>query len=305
MLKAAHSHSSSSSRITYPLACRHHPNIGWLLMLVCGLTALSFAAPSDSPVLPSDSSRYRSGLRNSSDRHRLNAKQLAAVLESLRAKTGFLDMRFDEQGFLSLGDRSHIVGGSVSARALLVAAVESHKAIALENHDHSAGVAFARTGPPTIYESRATGARMELQPVEIDFSDFLQLQGQKEARAAFDLGFVLLHELGHCALDLHDAENNPDEIGECERYINRIRRELGVPEREHYAAHMQQAAIWPGQQKTLRAELTFLRVVDKQGQAKTESLYLSWESDKVSLGVIFKPTSVAAKDRITSVAGQQ
>lgn len=299
MLKAAHRHSCSSSRITYPLACHRRPNVGWLLMLVCGLTALSFAAPNDSSVLPSDPSRYRSGLRNSSDRHQLNAKQLAAVLESLRAKTGFLDMHFDEQGFLSLGDRSRVAGGSVSARALLVAAVEGHKAIALENHSHSTSVAFARTGSTIIYESRATGARIEVQSVDIDFSDFLQLQGQKEARAAFDLGFVLLHELGHCALDLHDAENSPDEIGECENYINRIRRELGIPEREHYAARIQQAPIWAGQSKAQRAELTFLRVVDKQGQAKTESLSLSWESEKVSQGVVFKPTSVAA------AAGQQ
>lgn len=301
MLEAAHRH--SSSRLTYPPACLRHPNIGWLLVLVCGLTALSFAAPSDSPALPSNPLNYRSGLRNSSDRHRLNAKQLAAVIESLRAKTGFLEMRFDEQGFLTLGDRSRLAGGSVSARALLVAAVEGNKAITLENHDHSASIAFARTGSPTIYESRATGARMEMQPVEIDFSDFLQLQGRKEARAAFDLGFVLLHELGHCALNLRDAETDPAEIGECESYINRIRHELGLPEREHYAARMQQAAVWPWQPKTLRAELTFVRLIEKQGQAKAESLSLSWESEKVSLGVIFKPASVA--DRITSVAGQQ
>jgi len=142
---------------------------------------------------------------------------------------------------------------------------------------------------------------MELQPVEIDFSDFLQLQGQKEARAAFDLGFVLLHELAHCALNLHDAETDPAEIGECESYINRIRRELGLPEREHYAARMQQAALWPWQPKTLRAELTFVRLIDKSGQAKTESLSLSWESERVSLGMTFKPASVAVKDRMTSV----
>src|SRR5207253_9810726 len=120
-----------------------------------------------------------------SDRYQLKAKQLAAVLESLRAKTGFLEMRFDEQGFLTLGDRSRIAGGSTSARALLVATVDGKKAITLENHDHSASVAFARTGSPIIYESRATGARIEVQPVEIDFSDFSQLEGQKEARAAF------------------------------------------------------------------------------------------------------------------------
>lgn len=304
MLEAAYAHLSSRSAL--PFACLHHAKIGWLLLLVCGLAALSFAAPSESSALPSNPLNYRSGLRNSSNRHRLKAKQLTAVIESLRVKTGFLEMHFDEQGFLRLGDRSLITGGSVSARALLVAAVEGNKAIALENHDHSANVAFARTGSPTIYESRLTGARMEMQPVEIDFSDFLHLQGPKEARAAFDLGFVLLHELGHCALNLHDVESDSTEIGECESYVNRIRRELGMPEREQYAARMQSAAIWPWQPKTLRAELTFARLIEKQGQTKTESLSLSWEYEKVSLGAAtFKPASMAAKDRITLVGGQQ
>jgi hypothetical protein len=300
MIEAAHGH---LSRNTHPLACLRRLNFGWWLILFCTLTTDSFAATSDPPVLPSEPWRYRSGLRNSRDRHQLNAKQLAAILESLRAKTGFLDLHFDAQGFLTLGDRRRIEGGSVSARALLIAALEGDRAIVLENHSRSPHVIFARTSSPTIYESRLAGTRMEAQPVEIDFSDFAQLRGPKEVVAAFDLGFVVLHELGHCALNLRDAENSPDEVGECESYINRIRRELGLPERQHYAARVQQAVTIPGQM-TKRAELTFVRPVDKEGRARPEPLYLSWEFDKVGVSNTFKSVP-ASKDRVTSMAGQQ
>src|SRR5262245_4347873 len=55
----------------------------------------------------SEALRYHGGMRNSSDdRNKLNAKQLAIVLKSLRDKTGFLEMNFDENGFLNLGDRT-------------------------------------------------------------------------------------------------------------------------------------------------------------------------------------------------------
>ena len=38
--------------------------------------------------------------------------QAQRALESLRRKTGFMEMRFDESGFLTLGDRTRFVGAS-------------------------------------------------------------------------------------------------------------------------------------------------------------------------------------------------
>ncbi|MGH9768219.1 MAG: hypothetical protein ACREAB_12355, partial [Blastocatellia bacterium] len=64
-----------------------------------------------------DPFRYRGGLRNSPGERKLDAKQLDAVLTSLRDKAGFLEMCFDEDGFLTLGDRTKFSGGSGVARA--------------------------------------------------------------------------------------------------------------------------------------------------------------------------------------------
>src|SRR5262245_44932661 len=50
-----------------------------------------------------DPTRFRAGLRNSGGSRSLGAKQLRAALERLRQETGFLEMRFDELGFLTLG----------------------------------------------------------------------------------------------------------------------------------------------------------------------------------------------------------
>jgi hypothetical protein len=53
-----------------------------------------------------DPFRFRGGLRNDPGERRLNAKQLNTALISLRGKAGFLEMCFDEDGFLTLGHRA-------------------------------------------------------------------------------------------------------------------------------------------------------------------------------------------------------
>ncbi|MBO0721959.1 MAG: hypothetical protein J2P41_14135, partial [Blastocatellia bacterium] len=109
-------------------------------------------------------------MRNSPDAKKLNPKQLDIILKSLREKTGYQGMLFDENGFLNLGDRMKFSGGSETARALLRAAVDSNKSIDLECHNHSETVAFARLERSTVYESRATGKRIDVYPLQIDFS---------------------------------------------------------------------------------------------------------------------------------------
>jgi hypothetical protein len=79
-----------------------------LLAILCALSQAVFTASGEQ-------ARPHAGLRNSSGSRRLGATQLRKVLDSLRHKTGFLEMRFDEFGFLALGDRSSFVGGSASA----------------------------------------------------------------------------------------------------------------------------------------------------------------------------------------------
>src|SRR5215475_16138294 len=89
-----------------------------------------------------DPFRYRGGLRNSPGNHKLNARQLGAVLTSLRDKTGLLEIRFDENGFLTLGDQTKFSGGSATARALLNATIKMPHVVDMESHLYSAQVAF-------------------------------------------------------------------------------------------------------------------------------------------------------------------
>jgi len=244
--------------------------------LVCVLSPLVFSTPEDQLC-------FRRGLRNSTGSHRLNAQQLQMALESLRHKTGFLEMHFDEAGFLTLGDRTRIAGGSATARELLIAAVDGSKVFELENYSHSPLVAFAQIDTGDEYVCPATKAPIEVQPLRLDFADFAQLRGSPDVLEAFDLGLVVLHELAHGALQLRDP-SDPIELGDCEEYINRIRRELRFPERRSYFSRNRLVTISPGRTSTV-AELVFARVVKQRGHIKTRASYLSWESQNVAQSV--------------------
>src|SRR5262245_3226095 len=211
---------------------------GWKLRIVCAriLFALAMlcAMSSLTVAAPGDPMRFRAGLRNSDGARSLSEKRLQTALESLRHKTGFLDMRFDESGFLTLGDRSRSAGGSGVARELLISVVDGDKAFELEAYDSSPSLAFARLGAATIYWNTGTGARIESLPIQLDFSDFAELRGEREVLMAFDIGFAILHELAHGALGLKD-EIARRRLGDCDEHINLMRRELRLPERRHYS----------------------------------------------------------------------
>lgn len=270
-----------------------------LAMLAAVLYQFSFANGND-PL------RYQSGLRNSPEEHPLNPKQLGLLMENLRQKTGYLEMHFDETGFLRLGDRMKISGGSATARELLIAAVDRARAIELQCLDHSRLVAFARLASPVAYTSYSTGKRIDVYPIQIDFSDFAHLRGDKVALAAFDLGFVVLHELAHAALGLHDSLNDSDGPGECEDYINRIRRELSLPERQNYIARTFSSRPYPSEKTAQRAELFFALKSEPQDRGKNQILNLTWEAERV--GIIKQPDlkspSVASKVQGTSAKPQ-
>jgi hypothetical protein len=250
-----------------------------------------------------DSLRYQSGVRNSIERA-LNSKQIETLIKSLREKTGFLEMHFDQTGFLKLGDRTKLAGGSATARELLIAAVDRTHTIDLENHNRSSRVAFAQLAKSVIFISRLTGAQVEVYPIEIDFSDFDHLRGNKAVLAAFDPGFVLLHEFAHAVLGLHDSLDKADGPGECEEYINHIRRELDLPERQNYIARTSQRRSFPGEKLLPQAELLFSRTVEQQGRTKTQTFYLNWDAEPV--GAIrpadFKPPTVTANNRKSTSA---
>ncbi len=251
----------------------------------------------------SDQMRYRGGLRNSPGPNKLNVKQIDLLLKSLLEKTGFQQMHFDIDGFLQLGDRTNIIGGSATARALILEVVESRKAIDLESDDGSPVTAFARLSVPVIYQSRMTGKYIETHPVRLDFSDFSKLRGDKKVLAAFDIGFVLMHELAHAALGLRDNADDSGEPGECEEYINCVRRELNLPERKNYIARTIKLGFMTARGNVEHAELVFANRGDKP-----KKYLLNWEA--LQVGPIRRiPASSIAKTNSTKpvtvpVAGQ-
>jgi len=247
--------------------------------------------PENSPPEPSasadparDQQIYRSGLRNSFMGHQLSAEELNLLLAQLRHKTGFVRMLFDEAGFLTIDDRSQIAGGSALARELLLAAVDGKISINLQSHNQSPGVVFARVGERMDFMGWPPEVRIEAVPIQIDFTDFKHLRGDRKAVEAFDLGFVILHELCHAAMELHDPSADMKAAGDCESYVNRIRRELGVPERRQYAATPYgETTDYSGSIANVM-ELIFTR--PKTGRepgssAKTKTLYLTWNTRQV------------------------
>jgi hypothetical protein len=254
---------------------------------------------------PGDSSRYRGGLRNSPGKRKLNAKQLNAVLASLRDKTGLLDMRFDESGFLTLGDQTKFSGGSAIARALLQTVTSMTNAVDLESHMRSSEIAFARLAMPVVYFHHPSGATIDVFPLEIDFGDLSKLRGAQQAISAFDLGFMILHELGHAAFGLRDAANNPQELGECETLINRIRRELDLPERQSYVAQTYLQMPGGSSRGSIKlAELIFARSVEKQGRMQTQEFNISWEASAVGPIASVEDLGSKTEDRGLKIAGR-
>ncbi len=240
--------------------------------LVCALLPLVCITAS----AQTEAWRYRAGLRNSRGGERLNAAQLRLLLDSLRHQTGFLDMQFDEAGFLTLGERTRLAGGSATARELLMATVDGQQAFELKAYDRAPDFAFAELTAGVIDNDARLQMQIETKGVRLDFADFTRLRGDREALAAFDPGFAVLHELAHGVWHLSDTDGARRQSGACDEQINRMRRELGLPERQGYTPRLRVVSA-----NITRAELVFVRTRTPAGRASTERFDLCWEVEKV------------------------
>jgi len=152
------------------------------------------------------------------------------LVARLRVITGFTSLNFETDGALSF-DVNQTSGGSASARELLLQAIRGTNVIVLEDASSRSDVAFCR-----VVRGRWTRAESNRPPayvVLIDFTDFQQISGDAEARAAFDVGWGLLHEIDHVVSGSEDPKDERA-IGECEDHINEMRLELGLPVRAGY-----------------------------------------------------------------------
>jgi len=151
------------------------------------------------------------------------------LVQRLRVITGLTELRFESDGALTLDGQQ--TRGSERARALLAEAVHGTNVIILEDASSRADVAFCRVVRGRWL--RAESAKPPAYVVLIDFTDFEQLSGDAEARAAFDVGWGLLHEIDHVVKGSEDSKNVRI-VGDCEEHINQMRLELGLPVRADY-----------------------------------------------------------------------
>lgn len=235
------------------------------------------------PINDTAALRYRTGVRTVPGERQLDARQRQQVLQGLRAKTGWPTLDFDEAGFLVCPTPHVINGGSAAARRLLNAALFGKAVYELESHRNSLLVSFARLTTGVVYESTHTGERVNGWQVQLDFADFQQLRGDAPAYHAFDLGIALLHELAHGVWNLRDATSDEEEPGECETFINQIRRELHLPERQSYRAKVRTRRFNLRTGTRLIAELRFVSKVETQGRTQQKRYLLQWEAETVGL----------------------
>ncbi len=222
--------------------------------------------------------RFEPGVKNSPADNSLRFTESERLLASLRSISGYRDLSFDERGILVLGER--IEGGSDLARLLLRAAVESREAIEIESLEGSDLVVFG-----AFMNARFTNAEKKknrVNKIQLDFHDFDQLRGDPRLIESFDPGFVFLHELAHGVWDLPDDEKGG--LGECETFINQIRRQLGLPERlsYFYKIRRQFGGVEFG-------EMMFVQ--PSNGVRRRQALKLQWDNRAVNNAI--KPPNAA------------
>ena len=196
----------------------------------------------------------------------------------LRQVTGWADLRFDSYGALHLGGVA--VGGSPTARALLVAAVSGKNMLVLKDASNRADVVFCRVVPGRWVKEPHN--RPPVFVVLIDFADFSQITGDRAALAAFNVGWGVLHEMAHVVHDSFDTERQ-GEAGECESLLNQMRRECGLAERAEYFFN-----FLPGMERSAFTT-KFVRLAFDQRMAtnKTKRYWLVWDASRV--GGLQKP----------------
>lgn len=162
-------------------------------------------------------------------RDNISPVQREELARRLRLITGWTNLSFNEDGALRTG--GHLTGGSKSARDLLNNAFSGSRTILFEDASGRKDVVFCRV---TLARREADSSEQdEVHLVQIDFSDFQQVTGDKRARDAFNVGWAVLHEIDHVVSDSSDPQQDSN-AGDCESHINKMRRELGLPVRSSY-----------------------------------------------------------------------
>lgn len=201
----------------------------------------------------------------------MSLSRRAELADQLRLITGWTGLRFDRDSVLRFGGEQP-VNGSQTARDLFRSAQSGQNLIVLEDASGSADVVFSR-----VIEGRWKRETINQPPafiVQIDFTDFSRVMGDREARAAFNAGWAVMHEIDHVVRDSADADA-PGAAGACEDSINRMRRECGLAERaEYFFTFMPGAAGSDFKNRFVR--LAFERV---RAQNKRQRYWVFWDAE--------------------------
>jgi RHS repeat-associated protein len=190
------------------------------------------------------------------------------LIADWKEKTGYKDIQFID-GKLVINVKAGYIGGSEAYRTQLLDASTTKESRFELSSVSSDKVAFAHTdeGHTTIDANGKRTSAAVVYKLQIDFGDFKQLSGDKEAIEAFSVGIVTLHEIDHKLYgELTDKPNTDTDPGPVENmYINPGRRQLNLAERINYTAK----EVFP--KGTRQARFNF------QGKVKI----LRWQHSKV------------------------
>jgi hypothetical protein len=211
--------------------------------------------------------RFHPGIRISKTKSP-TTRQLGALMRELSFLSG-LALQLDLDGTIHY-DKLHVSSGSALARELIVMAIDGADSFSLENANSSKQVAFAQI--ESILDYQNGNQRAVEWVIRIDFADFAELRGDTAVLKAFNPATNLLHELIHAVLNLPDPDGPTDRLGPCERYLNRIRAELGLPLRQNYFPKNRVTRSPESLSQILQGELNFTPVDPEFEKVKQSSL---------------------------------
>ena len=222
-----------------------------LLFMVATLCWLSYCTEAYTRDL---SYQFHPGLRISQTK-RLTTRELTGLIRELSSLSG-LHLKIDEDGTIHYDREAPAVGGSAVARELLVKAIDSSDSFSIESANDSKQIAFAQIESTISYRNGTNPPQTEWV-IRIDFADYAHLRGDAATIKAFNPGMNVMHELSHAILKLPDPEGPDDSLGQCERYLNLMRAELGLPLRQNYSPKTRWARSPASPSQILQGELKF------------------------------------------------
>lgn len=244
--------------------------VRFAFLVRCGFTSLLFVL---SFSLFSSAHVSANPASNVLCRAQLDTSLRQKLTNQLKEITGWSNLHFDEHGGLRYSGPA--VGGSETARELITAAVNGKNVIVIEDASGRADVVFCRVVPGAWKKQKPNSPPAFV--VLIDFADFSHVTGDSIAQAAFNPGWAALHEIAHVVHDANDAEAS-DLLGDCERMVNRMRRECGLAEREEYCYK-----LYPNMQSSaFQSRLVRLAFVQHEAaENKKRRYWLMWDANIV------------------------